>query len=207
MYYSVSTFGSQNSAIGYATSSTMEYGSWTDHGSVGISSSAGMPYNTIDANLVQAGSSYYLNFGSFWEDIYQMAMNSAATSVSGSPYNIAYNSSGSHAEEGSYMYYYGDYYYLFLSSGICCGYNNAMPAPGSQYIIRVCRSTSVSGGFVDQSGTSCLEGGGTIVLQSHGYVYGPGGQGVFEDATYGNVLYYHYGRSLVSAFLTFSLSH
>lgn len=33
LYYSVSTFGSQSSAIGYATSDTMEYGSWVDHGS------------------------------------------------------------------------------------------------------------------------------------------------------------------------------
>lgn len=33
LYYSVSTFGSQASAIGYATSDTMEYGSWVDHGS------------------------------------------------------------------------------------------------------------------------------------------------------------------------------
>lgn len=29
-YYAVSTFGSQNSAIGVATSATMEVGSWTD---------------------------------------------------------------------------------------------------------------------------------------------------------------------------------
>src|SRR6266498_2945156 len=33
-YYSVSTFGSQTSAIGLATSKTLEAGSWTDHGVV-----------------------------------------------------------------------------------------------------------------------------------------------------------------------------
>ena len=36
LYYSVSTSGSQDSAIGYATSSTMDVNTWTDHGSVGI---------------------------------------------------------------------------------------------------------------------------------------------------------------------------
>jgi arabinan endo-1,5-alpha-L-arabinosidase len=71
MYYAVSTFGSQNSAIGVATSSTMEVGSWTDLGATGISSSSSKIYNAIDPNLVAVGSSYYMNFGSFWDDIYQ----------------------------------------------------------------------------------------------------------------------------------------
>lgn len=42
----------------------------------------------------------------------------------------------------------------------------------------VCRSTSATGGFVDASGKACTGGGGTVVLQSHDFVYGPGGQGV-----------------------------
>jgi arabinan endo-1,5-alpha-L-arabinosidase len=45
---------------------------------------------------------------------------------------------------------------------------------------------------VDQSGKKCTEGGGTTVLESHGFVYGPGGQGVFTDPSLGPVLYYHY---------------
>jgi hypothetical protein len=74
LYYAVSTFGSQASAIGYATSSTMEAGSWTDHGSTGIASSSGKAYNAIDPNLIKVGSSYYMNFGSFWGDIYQVCL-------------------------------------------------------------------------------------------------------------------------------------
>lgn len=69
MYYSVSVFGSQASAVGYATSTTMEVGSWTDHGATGIASSSGKPYNAIDGALVQAtDGSYYVTFGSFWND-------------------------------------------------------------------------------------------------------------------------------------------
>ena len=45
---------------------------------------------------------------------------------------------------------------------------------------------------VDEKGTSCLSSGGTLVLGSHGEVYGPGGQGVYDDPTDGPVLYYHY---------------
>ncbi|KAJ5749377.1 uncharacterized protein N7511_011073 [Penicillium nucicola] len=192
VYYSVSTFGSQNSAIGLATSATMESGSWTDHGSTGIASSSSKAYNAIDGNLFYDGGTYYMNFGSFWHDIYQAPMNSAATKVASSSYNVAYDSSGTHAVEGSYMYKYGSYYYLFYSAGICCGYDTSLPASGAEYKIKVCRSTSATGAFVDKSGTACTSGGGTVVLESHGTVYGPGGQGVFTDPTYGPVLYYHY---------------
>lgn len=194
MYYTVSSFGSQNSAIGYATSTTMEYGSWTDHGSTGVTSDSSKTYNAIDGNLISDTSgNYYLNFGSFWGDIYQVKLNSAATKASGTPYQIAFNSTGSQALEGANMYYRSGYYYLFFSSGICCGYNTALPAQGEEYKIFVCRSASVSGPFVDKNGKSCTTAnGGTLVLSSHGNVYGAGGQGVFADPTYGTVLYYHY---------------
>ena len=45
---------------------------------------------------------------------------------------------------------------------------------------------------VDANGVSCLDHGGTLVLGSHGNVYGPGGQGVYDDPEVGSVLYYHY---------------
>lgn len=126
----------------------MELDSWTDHGSVGVASSSSKSYNAIDPNLIDADGTYYLNFGSFWDDIYQVPMNSAAKKTSSSSYNIAYTSSGTHAEEGAYMYKYGSYYYLFYSAGICCGYDTSLPASGAEYKIKVCRSTSATSGFV-----------------------------------------------------------
>lgn len=45
---------------------------------------------------------------------------------------------------------------------------------------------------VDQSGKDCRSNGGTLVLGSHGTVYGPGGQGLYMDPTYGPVIFYHY---------------
>jgi arabinan endo-1,5-alpha-L-arabinosidase len=148
VYYTVSTFGSQNSAIGLATSPTMEPGSWTDRGATGITSSSSKAYNAIDGNLFNDGGTYYMNFGSFWHDIYQAPMNSAATKVASSSYNLAYDPAGTHAVEGAYMYKYGSYYYLFYSAGICCGYDTSRPASGAEYKIKVCRSTSPTGGFV-----------------------------------------------------------
>ena len=41
-------------------------------------------------------------------------------------------------------------------------------------------------------GTTCTNGGGSIVLQSHSNIYAPGGQGVYQDPALGPILYYHY---------------
>ncbi|KAG0158326.1 hypothetical protein PDIDSM_5839 [Penicillium digitatum] len=162
VYYSVSTFGSQNSALGLATSATMESGSWVDHGATGIASSSGKEFNAIDGNLFNDGTTYYLNFGSFWHDIYQAPMSSDATKVASSPYNLAYDPSGTHAVEGSYMYKYGIYYYLFYSAGICCGYDKSRPASGAEYKIKVCRSTSPTSGFVDAAVLLVQAGGAQL---------------------------------------------
>ncbi|KIN02678.1 glycoside hydrolase family 43 protein [Oidiodendron maius Zn] len=193
LYYAVSTFGSQNSAIGVATSSTLEPGSWTDLGSTGVASSSSKSYNAIDPNLITVGSNYYLNFGSFWDDIYQVQFASPPTNHgSNSAYNIEYNSTGTRPSEGSYMFYYSGYYYLLWSSGICCGYDTSLPPTGAEYHISMCRSTAATGGFVDKNGVSCTKNGGSVLLASHGTTYGPGGQGVFTDTSRGLVLYYHY---------------
>lgn len=46
---------------------------------------------------------------------------------------------------------------------------------------------------MDKEGKDCRRGGGTTVLESDGWVYGPGGQGVYEGEGVGEaVLYYHY---------------
>ncbi|KAB2574555.1 putative arabinan endo-1,5-alpha-L-arabinosidase A [Lasiodiplodia theobromae] len=191
LYYSVSTFGSQNSAIGLARSSTMDVGSWTDVGSTGIKSDSSKPYNAIDPALINADGTYLLTFGSFWKDLYQVPMKTTPTAASGSAYQVAYDPVST-AEEGPFIFKYGSYYYLFYSKGKCCGYDSSRPAAGEEYKIMVCRSSKATGGFVDKSGTSCTNGGGTVVLESHGNVYGPGGQGVYDDPTYGPILYYHY---------------
>ena len=151
LYYAVSTFGSQSSGIGLATSNTMDVGSWTDHGSIGVSSDSSKPYNAIDPNLVTLSSgSYQLNFGSFWSDLYQVQMSSADNKGSNAASQIAYDPSGSHSVEGAYMYYRSGYYYLFWSAGQCCGLDTNKPAAGKEYMIKVCRSTLSTSGFVSR---------------------------------------------------------
>ncbi|OWZ12962.1 hypothetical protein PHMEG_00013796 [Phytophthora megakarya] len=192
LYYSVSSFGSQTSAIGLTRSKTMEAGSWTDLGSVGVASDSTKKYNAIDPNLFQVGNQYFLNFGSYWQDIYQVKMSSTPTKTGGAAaYQMAFTSNYE-VVEAAYMFSYNGYYYLFFSKGSCCGYDNTRPAQDKEYRILVCRSKHATSGFVDKSGNDCKNNGGTVVLESHGYVYGPGGQGVYNDSKYGPVVYYHY---------------
>ncbi|KAI9370163.1 glycosyl hydrolase [Aspergillus egyptiacus] len=193
VYYTVSAFGSQDSAIGLATSPNMEVNSWTDHGATGVRSDASKDYNAIDANvLVDDDGAKYMIFGSFWRNIYQVTLNDAATKSVTASTNIAFQPAGTHAREGAYLFKHGGFYYLFFSEGLCCGYDTSRPAAGEEYKIKVCRSSDPTGGFVDAAGIPCTEGGGTVVLESHDYVYGPGGQGVYQDNNLGPIIYYHY---------------
>lgn len=148
VYYSVSSFGTQNSAIGLATSRDMSCGSFSDRGGIGIASSSSKPYNAIDANLLNDGGVYRMQFGSFWRDIFQVTMNSVPTRPSGSSVQLSYDPAGTSPEEGAFLIKNGNYYYLFFSWGICCGYDANRPASGQEYRIKVCRSRSATGGFV-----------------------------------------------------------
>ncbi|KAL8838510.1 MAG: hypothetical protein Q9205_001877 [Flavoplaca limonia] len=195
LYYSVGTFGSQDSAIGVATSTTLDVNSWTDLGSTGVESVVGSKFNAIDSSLQSSNGKLYMNFGSFWSDLFQVEMTAPPTTIAeavATVTQIAFVPTPPQAQEAAFGYQYGDYYYLFFSIGSCCKYDVEKPAAGDEYKIQVCRSPSVSGPFVDKSGKSCLQGGGTTILESHSWVYGPGGQGIIRDPELGLVLYYHY---------------
>ncbi|GAB7355640.1 hypothetical protein MBLNU459_g6357t5 [Dothideomycetes sp. NU459] len=200
-YYAVSQFGSQISAVGVATSPNLLPGTWTDHGTVVASSptaQAPLNYtNAIDPNLFidpKTGTPY-LNYGSFWADIYQFVLEKDLMQVTYSPppVQLSFDPVPPQAEEGSFMSYNDGWYYLWYSHGQCCGFNaSALPAPGLEYSIRVGRSNSPRGPFVDMNGVDLTAGGGYIVYGTHDYVYAPGGEGVLRDYYGRDVLYYHY---------------
>jgi beta-xylosidase len=192
---------SQASDIGVATSSSLAYGTWTDHGSLEIPKSTA--YNLIDPNFfVQCTTCQnYFSFGSAWDMIYQTELATSYTTWSGeTPSQIAFNGTGGTFEEGSFQFWWPvdgvDYFYLFFSSGACCNTPPNLAPAGDEYKIMVCRATSATGPFTDQTGRNCRTGeGGTLVLGTHGTeVYAPGGQGVIVDPDSGLIaLYYHYG--------------
>lgn len=155
MYYCLSHINTRNSTIGYATSQTLEYGSWTDHGSTGITTQEASPasaYNAIDPTLILVEGKYYMSFGSYWSGIQIVPMNAAGTAplfkFPTGVQQIEYQPSGNHPTEGSFIYQYTppgfntSYFYLFWSEGVANGYDARIPTDDSEYKIRVCRSVS-----------------------------------------------------------------
>lgn len=146
MYYVVSKIGTQNSEIGVATSTTMEPGSWTDHGVVGVP--ANPDYNRIDPNWITIDGKQYLQFGSYWQDIYQVELASPLKASSAVPHQLAFNASLNHRVEAPSMFQHGNYYYLLFSGGVANSYTKTYPPEGEEYRIHMCRSTSGTGNFV-----------------------------------------------------------
>ncbi|KIY47839.1 Arabinanase/levansucrase/invertase, partial [Fistulina hepatica ATCC 64428] len=203
LYYAVSTLGSQDSAIGVATSDTMEAGTWTDHGEV-LSSTSGDTYNAIDPNLVQDDDGdLSLLFGSYWGGIFEARTVSRIFSRPDSLLDALFLQTlpGTHiaggngsAEEGGYIYKKNSTYWLFFSQGTT-GTFNASSLPSDPYKVRSAQSNNTYGPFYGQLGNNVAteNGPGTIILASHDNVYAPGGQSVYSDPnTQRDVIVYHY---------------
>lgn len=77
-------------------------------------------------------------------------MNNPPLKSTGPNRHLAFQPAGTHPEEAPYMVKNGNYYYLFRSEGSCCHLDTNRPAPGAEYKIKVCRSSSATGGFVSR---------------------------------------------------------
>ncbi len=178
LYYAVSTFGSQVSAIGLVTNPTLDPNDpsylWTDQGPV-IQSTNGSAYNTIDPSFTRDSTgSLWMAFGSYWNGIYLVQLNTVTglrLSANSPTYQLAYNGS----IEASYIYRRGSYYYLFVNWGSCCSGVN------STYNIRVGRSSNITGPYLDRNGVNMLSGGGTLFRQGTGKFTGPGHVGILAE--------------------------
>lgn len=166
----------------------MESGSWTDLGATGVQSDDSTPYNAIDAAAFLDDSTWRMYFGSWWDGLFTVDMVDPPTQIADGQAAVnLITEPVTTAVEAPFMFKQGSYYYMFYSQGLCCGYDQDMPAAGEEYKILACRSESAQGPFVDSNGASCLTGGGTVVLESNGWVYGPGGEGVYNDPDLGPV--------------------
>ena len=171
-YYAVSTFGSQHSAIGLTTASSIAAGNWADQGAI-ITSQSGNNFNAIDPCFATDSSGNpWLSFGSFWTGIYLTKLGTSNFKPTGSWYHLANNSAGI---ENSQVVYNGGYYYLFASVGTCC--NGA----SSTYHIVYGRSTSITGPYLDKSGVNMLNNGGTTLDAGGSRFIAPGGESIFNN--------------------------
>ncbi|WP_350004177.1 arabinan endo-1,5-alpha-L-arabinosidase [Pseudarthrobacter sp. WHRI 8279] len=191
LYYSASRFGGNKSLTALATNTTLDPADpdyqWVDQGMV-VSSPAtdldpnnpGKTFNAIDAGIIEdADGTPYMAIGSFWYGIFLVPIEwpsgKPVADWQSKTVNIADRFMPGNPVEAPYITRHDGYYYLFVSFDSCCR------GADSTYKVTVGRSTSVKGPYLDKNGRDMFGGGGSVVLDSHGAVTGPGGQSVFGD--------------------------
>ena len=87
--------------------------------------------------------------------------------------------------EAPFIVRHDKWWYLFASFDFCCR------GAKSTYNVRVGRSRTVTGPYVDQAGTPMTEGGGTLVIEATTPNWrGPGHEAVLQDVS-GDYLVFH----------------
>ncbi|HEU4388787.1 MAG TPA: arabinan endo-1,5-alpha-L-arabinosidase [Blastocatellia bacterium] len=178
LYYSVSTFGSNHSAIGLATNKTLNPASpdykWVDEGKV-VGSTREDDWNAIDPNLfVDANGDQWLAMGSFWSGIKMRQLDRETGKLS--TRNTTMYALASRrplqppAIEAPFIVRHDGRYYLFVSVDLCCRGKN------STYRIMVGRADHVTGPYADKDGKAMMQGGGTLLVEGSTAWRGPGGQ-------------------------------
>ncbi|MDR3459703.1 MAG: arabinan endo-1,5-alpha-L-arabinosidase [Verrucomicrobiae bacterium] len=178
LYYSVSTMGKMTSAIGLATTPTLDPRDpayhWTDQGIV-VRTQEGDDHNAIDPSVFRdTDGSLWLTFGSYWSGIKLIQLD-PSTGKRSAPdaklYSLAYNES----IEASYLCKHDDYYYLFVNWDGCCRGTN------STYNIRIGRSKTITGPYLDKAGKDMMQRGGSVFLPTvNGPLFGPGHAGMLD---------------------------
>lgn len=189
LYYSVSAFGKNTSAIGLVTNKTLNPNDknykWEDQGIVIQSVPSRDMWNAIDPNLIfdEIGTPW-LAFGSFWSGLKMVKMDANLKTIAKPEewHTIARRDrdnslddkdAGNAALEGPFIFKKGDYYYQFLSWDYCCRGDK------STYKLVVGRSKSVTGPYIDKERKELNQGGGTLVIEGNKNWYGVGHNSAF----------------------------
>ena len=190
LYYSVSAFGLNTSAIGVTVNATLDPESpdyhWRDQGVVLQSVPNRDLWNAIDPNIIidEEGVAW-MSFGSFWGGLklVRLADNLIDLAQPEEWYSLAKlerpafvpdREAGPAEIEAPFIFKHGDYYYLFVSYGKCCR------GEDSTYHMAVGRSSDVRGPYLDQDGIDMASGGGTVILEGNNEWYGVGHNSIYE---------------------------
>ncbi len=185
LYYSISSFAKNTSAIGVATNTTLDPASpdfkWVDHGKVIQSVPGRDMWNAIDPNIIfDEEETAWMSFGSFWGGLKLVKLAEDMRSVQNGPedwYTIARRERsfdlderdpGDAALEAPFIFKKNGYYYLFVSYDLCCRGDK------STYKMVVGRSKTVQGPYLDREGNSLYSGFGTLILEGNENWYGVG---------------------------------
>lgn len=203
LYYSLSSFGVNHSAIGLATNTTLnpddENYEWSDQGLVLRSRAGEDDFNAIDPNIViEDEQNVWMCWGSFWGGIMMCRLDPET----GKPpqgdakiYNLASRPRlGEHqtppvegAIEAPYIVRYGDHWYMFVSWDFCCR------GPESDYKVVVGRAENVTGPYLDKTGKPMTEEGGSLLMEaSTDNWHGAGHPAVYEEDGQWYLLFHAY---------------
>ena len=196
LYYSVSAFAKNTSAIGLTINSTLDANDpaykWEDQGIVIQSIPNRDLWNAIDPNLIiDEKGTPWLAFGSFWEGLKMVKLADDLKSIAKPQewytiarrersFELADDNPGDAALEAPFIFKKNGWYYLFLSWDLCCRGEN------STYKVVVGRSKKATGPYVDREGKSLNAGGGTLILEGNANWYGAGHNAAytFDDKDY-----------------------
>ena len=187
---------------------------WIPHGIVlqSFDEEANTP-RAMDPSILSDSGRLYLIFGSHAGGIYITELDPESKKLLQSPEitstlefperftRIADNADET-AEltgiEAPYLHKNDGYYYLFVNFGRCCS------GIDSSYEVRVGRSSSIFGPYLDKEGLPLLEGGGSVFLDADERYIGPGHVGIVRIDDMDIVTYHFYdaedeGRAKVNA--------
>lgn len=174
LYYSVSSFGVNTSAIGVTTNKTLDPSSpdyrWEDQGIVLRSVPNRDLWNAIDSAVIfDHDGTPWMSFGSFWGGLKLVKLAPSLTAVAEPQewHSLAKRDRsvlepdaepGSAEIEAPFIFRKGKYYYLFASWDKCCR------GKDSTYKMVVGRAKAITGPYLDRAGRNMAEGGGTLLL-------------------------------------------
>src|SRR5436190_7921260 len=144
-----------------------------EEGGVVASSDGEEDCNAIDPGVLldPTDGKLWLTYGSYFGYIRLVQLDPKTgkrLDPNDKPVDIAINC------EASVMIYHNGWYYLLATHGSCCR------GADSGYNIRVGRSKTVTGSFVDDEGVDMLQGGGKLFVGSGNRVVGPGHFGLLD---------------------------
>lgn len=126
--------------------------------------------DAIDPAFLLANGRLWLSYGTYFGSIRIIELDpKTGQRIAGNqPVDVAIDM------EATDLLYRNGWYYLLGTHGTCCD------GPNSSYNIRVGRSRSPTGPYVDNMGVPLLKGGGKLLVAGHGRQYGPGHFGLLD---------------------------
>lgn len=202
LYYSISAFAKNTSAIGVVTNKTLDPSSplyeWVDHGIVIQSHPNRDLWNAIDPNIAfDENGIPWMTFGSFWNGLKLVRLSENLLSIAEPQewYTVARRersftlddkNPGDAALEAPFIFQKDDWYYMFLSWDLCCR------GIESTYKVVVGRSKNIEGPYFDKDQVALFNGGGSLVLQGNKDYYGAGHCSVYSIESKDYILFHAY---------------